>query len=428
MQVKTSNNSPTSLTLTFTVNEADLSPLRQAAVKALGKDVKLSGFRPGKAPQNLIEKNLDQGVLESQVIEQAVNKFYVAVLDKEKIRPVSRPEVSIKKFVPYSLLEFETKVDVIGKVTVPDYKKIKKVAPVVKLTEKDVTEVLETLKSRMAEKKDVDRAAKAGDEATISFKGVDAKGEAINGAEGKDYPLQLGSNAFIPGFEDNVIGMKPGDEKTFTLTFPKDYGVKALANKKVTFTVTVSKVQELVLPKVDDEFAKKAGPFKDLAGLKKDIKEQLTVERQQEANRDFEQLLLEEITSKSKVEIPEALVEEQLDASEREERQNLVYRGQTWEEHLKEEGVTEKEHRAKNRVKAELRVKASLVLSEISEKEGLDVTPEELDLRIQLLKGQYQDAKMQEELDKPENRRDIAMRMLAEKTIEKLVGYATSKK
>lgn len=427
MQVKKSNNTPTSVTLKFTVSEADLGPIKQQAVKALGKDVKLAGFRAGKAPQALVEKNIDQSALQSQVIEQAVNKFYVAAMQSERLRPVMQPQIDIKKFVPFTDLEFEATVDVIGKVTVPDYKKIKKTAPVVKITDKDVTEVLETLKTRMAEKKEVTRAAKAGDEATLSFKGVDAKGEAISGAEGKDYPLQLGSNTFIPGFEDNVIGMKPGDEKTFTLTFPKDYGVKALANKKVTFTVTVSKVEELELPKLDDDFASKAGPFKTLADLKKDVKEQLAQERQQEATRDFEQLLLEEITNKSKVEIPEALIEEQLDVYEREERQNLMYRGQTWEEHLKQEGVTEKEHRAQNRVKAELRVKASLVLSEIAEQEGIIVTPEELNVRLQLLKGQYQDQAMQAELDKPDNQRDIEMRMQAEKTINKLVEYVTKK-
>jgi trigger factor len=113
----------------------------------------------------------------------------------------------------------------------------------------------------MAEKKDVERPAKKDDEAWIDFKGVDEKGEPINGADGKDYPLVLGSNKFIPGFEDNVVGMKPGEEKTFPLNFPKDYGVKALAGKKVKFTVKVNKLQELSEPKLDDAFAAMVGPF-----------------------------------------------------------------------------------------------------------------------------------------------------------------------
>ncbi|MEO8784887.1 MAG: trigger factor, partial [Candidatus Saccharimonadales bacterium] len=233
-----------------------------------------------------------------------------------------------------------------------------------------------------------------------------------------------GSDSFIPGFETNLIGLKAGQKKTFSIAFPKDYGVAALASKKVSFTVDITKVQELADPKLDDDFAAKAGPFKTLKTLKEDIKTQLINERQTEAARQYESDLIDKITSQSSLEVPESLIDDQLEAAEKEERQNLMYRGQTWEEHLKAEGVTEAEHRQRNRKKAADRVKAGLVLSEIAEQEKLDVSPQELDMRIELLKGQYQDKAMQEELDKIENRRDIAGRILTEKTIAKLVEYA----
>jgi len=427
MHVKKTQPSSTSVALLFTAHEADLSPIKHAAVKQLGKNVKLAGFRPGKAPQALIEKNLDQAALQSEVIETAINHFYSDTIKKEQLRPVSQPQVNIKKFVPFTELEVELTVDVIGKIELPDYTKLKIAQPTVDVTPADVTEVLNSLKERAGDKQAVDRAAKAGDEVMIDFKGTDKKGAAINGASGTDYPLILGSNNFIPGFEDNLLGLKAGAEKTFTLKFPKDYGVSALANKDVTFAVTVKKVQSITLPKLDDDFASKVGPFKTVAELKADIKKQLTAERQQTADRDFHNQILEQITAKSKLDVPAALVKEQLDTAEREERQNLMYRGQTWEEHLKEEGLDEAAHRAKNRIQAESRVKAGLVLSEISDKENIRVTPEEVELRMQLLRGQYQDAAMQAELDKPETRQDIAMRMLSEKTIDKLVGYVTKK-
>jgi trigger factor len=427
MHVKKSQLTTTSVALNFTAHEADLSPIKQAAVKSLGKNVKVAGFRPGKAPQAVIEKNLDPTALQTEVMEEAINHFYAESIKQEKLRPVSRPEVSIKKFVPFTLLEVEVKVDVIGDISLPDYTKMRLEQPKVSVTAADITDVLKSLAERAGDKKEVERAAKSGDEVLIDFKGTDDKGNPVNGADGKDYPLILGSNNFIPGFEDNLIGLKPGAEKTFTLNFPKDYGVAALASKAVTFEVTVNKVQTIELPKIDDEFASKVGPFKNLAELKADIKTQLTAERQQAVDRDFQNQILEQITSKSKLDVPEALVEEQLDSAEREERQNLMYRGQTWEEHLKEEGVTEEEHRKRNRATAETRVKAGLVLSEISDKEGIRVTPEEVQLRVQLLKGQYQDPAMQAELDKPENQQDIAMRILSEKTIDKLVGYVTKK-
>ncbi|MEI7683048.1 MAG: trigger factor [Candidatus Saccharibacteria bacterium] len=427
MQVKNTNDSPTSVTLSFVANQADLAPIKKAAVQQLGATLKLPGFRPGKAPAAVIEKNLDQNVLQSEVIEEAINYAYTQAVSKDKLRPVAQPVVTVKKFVPFTLLEAEIKVAVVGKIVLPDYKKIKLAKPTVTINAADITDVLNSLKERAADKVNVERSAKNGDEVMIDFKGTDAKGQPVNGADGKDYPLVLGSNNFIPGFEENLIGLKPGAKKTFELKFPKDYGVKALASKAVTFAVIVNKVQELSQPKLDDEFAKKVGPFKTLKDLKDDIKTQLTMERQQASDRDYQNQLLEKITSKSTVDVPEVLIDEQLESAEREERQNLMYRGQTWEEHLKEEGITEEEHRQRERPNAGTRVKAGLVLSEISDQESLKVDPDELDQRILLLKSQYQDAAMQAELDKPENRRDVAMRILSEKTIGKLVDYATKK-
>jgi trigger factor len=426
MHVTKSTTSKTSIKLNFTVSEADLGPIKQRAVQKLGADLKLAGFRAGKAPLNLLEKSVDQTQLQTEVMEEAVNQFYVQGIEDNHLRPVARPEVEITKFVPFSALEFTTQVAVVGDIKLPDYKKIKLAKPTVKVTDQDISEVLQSLKSRLADKQDVTRAAKDGDEVTIDFKGVDDKGEAINGAEGKAYPLILGSDSFIPGFESNLIGLKAGQSKTFTIAFPKDYGVSALASKKVTFTVDVTKVQELVEPKLDDAFAAKAGPFKTLKDLKADIKAQLTNERQTEAARQYESELIEKITKQSRLEVPDSLIDDQLESAEKEERQNLMYRGQTWEEHLKAEGVTEAEHRQRNRAPAAERVKAGLVLSEIAEQEKLDVSPQELDSRIEILKGQYQDPAMQAELDKPENRRDIAGRILTEKTIAKLVSYATN--
>jgi trigger factor len=184
-------------------------------------------------------------------------------------------------------------------------------------------------------------------------------------------------------------------------------------------------VQELKEPKIDDDFAKHAGPFKTLAELKADIKKQLTAERERENRRNYENELIQKIVEGSKLEIPLTLVDDQLQRLEDEEKRNLVYRGQTWQEHLAEEGVTEEQHRDRHRPDAELRVKAGLVLSEIAEREQLSVQPEELEIRIQMLKGQYKDPSMQAELDKTENQQEIASQLLTEKTIAKLVEFSS---
>ncbi len=425
MQVKRTNTSDTEITLTVIAGDQELFNMKQHVLGHFRGRVKIPGFREGKAPLELIEKNVDSASLQSEFLEEAINEFYVQTIRQEKLRPVSNPQINVTKFVPFTTLEFEAKVSVIGEVKIPDYTKIKKAKPEVTVTADDVTEVLQSLRSRAADNKDVDRAAKTGDQVYIDFSGTDSKGEPVPGTDSKNYPITIGSNTFIPGFEDHLVGLKANEDKTFTIKFPKDYGVSALANKDVTFAVTVVKVQEKTLPKIDDAFAATVGPFTTLKDLKSDIKKQLQIERQNESDRKFENDLVNALAEKTTVSLPKVMVDEQIDKIEDQERQNLVYRGQTWEEHLSEEGLTAEQHREQKRPEAERGIRASLMLAEIADKEGVDVTPQELDVRIQLLKGQYQDAAMQAELDKDANRREIASRILTEKTIEILVTNAT---
>ncbi|HET6924682.1 MAG TPA: trigger factor [Candidatus Saccharimonadales bacterium] len=425
MQVALEKLNPTKFKLTITADSELLLQVKGHVLGDLAKQVKLPGFRAGKAPAELVEKNVDQSVLQQEFLEHAVNELYTRAVQEKQLRPVAQPQVSIAKFVPFSTLEITAEVEAVGDITLGDYKKVKLARPVVTVTDKDVNEVLKNLQLRAATREEVKRAGAEGDEVWIDFKGVDAKTkEPVAGADGKDYPLLLGSDTFIPGFEDNLTGVKAGGNKEFTLTFPKDYGVKTLQNRKVTFNVTVNKVQKVAEPKLDDKFAAGVGPFKTLQELKTDVKAQLEQQRRSDAERTYESQLLEKVAEKSHAAIPEVLVEEEVERLEQEERQNVAYRGQTWQEHLDAEGVTAEEHRTKNRPAAELRVKAGMVLGEIARRENIEVTSEELELRLQLLKGQYQDAAMQAQLDKPENVRDIASRLLTEKTLDILKSYA----
>lgn len=427
MQITLTHPSDTQAKLKIVANEAELSTMKETVLAKFQKQVKIQGFREGKAPLALVEKNVDPSALETEFLDEAINQMYIQAVNDKKLRVVNNPQVNIVKWVPFTTLEFEADVEIIGEVKLPDYKKIKVVKDTPKVTAEDVAAVLKQLQTRAAEKKDVDRAAKLGDQVYIDFKGVDVKGEAISGADGTDYPLILGSKTFIPGFEDNVVGMTAAEEKTFTLKFPKEYGVKALANKDVTFTVTATKVQEVIEPKADDAFAATVGPFKTIAELKENIKQQLVTERQTEVDRKFENEIVEAIAAKTKVALPKTLVDSQIDRMDTDEKQNLLYRGQTWEEHLKDEGLTEEEHHEQKRPQAESQVRAGLALAEIAEAEGIRVTDDELDVRMQLLRGQYKDPGMQEELAKPEAMRDIHSRMMTEKTIDKLKEYAAKK-
>ncbi len=426
MQVKKEQLSPTKIKLTVSGESEWLENTKQMVVEHLGKGAKVQGFRSGKAPANLVEKQLDPAALQSEFLEQAVNQLYIDAVQHKAVRPVAQPQIAIIKFVPFNTLEFTAEVEAVGDIKPANYKQIKLAKKAGTVTAKDVDQVLDNLRGRSADKKAVTRAAKLGYELIINFKCTDAKTkESIQGADGSEYPLALGSKSFIPGFEEELVGIKPGGSKTFPLTFPKDYGAAALQGRKVTFKVEVLKVQELAKPKLDDKFAATVGPFKTLTELKADIKKQLKVERQREDQQVYDNELLEKIAGKSTVIIPDSMIEEEITRLEEDEKRNMAYRGQTWQEHLKAEGVDDAGHRANKRPMAELRIKIGLLLGEIANREKVAVTPEELEVRIQLLKGQYTDAAMQDELDKPEGRRDIQARMMTEKTIDKLRGYAT---
>ncbi|MBI2009102.1 trigger factor [Candidatus Saccharibacteria bacterium] len=425
MKVERTDKSPTQVSLIVTADQHDLTPIKDHVLRHFASEVKVPGFRAGTAPVALVEKHVDQRVLADKFIDRALNSLYGRAIDQEKLRPASKPEVQLKKFVPFTDLEFEVLFDIIGPIKLPDYKKIKLSKKLVEVTAKDVNGVIKSLQLRVAARNEVDRAAKAGDEVTIDFRGTSKEGRPLAGADGRDYPLMLGSGTFIPGFEDNLVDAKAGEKKDFTITFPRDYGAKGLAAKPVTFAVEVKKVNEVVKPKVDDEFAGKTGPFKTVADLKADIKKQLKTEKQLQADREYENELVRKITEKSEVEVPKSLVDEQIARGEEDEKRDLMNRGQTWQEHLDAEGVTAEEHFERKRPEAKQRVKAGLVLSEVAGKEDIFVTPEELETRIKILKGQYQDLQMQAELDKPENQRDIAARLMTEKTIERLVEYSS---
>lgn len=260
----------------------------------------------------------------------------------------------------------------------------------------------------------------------IDFEGFDKDGKSLAGAKGSDYPLVLGSNSFIPGFEKNLTGLKHGDKKEFKVNFPKDYGAKALAGTKADFKVTVKTVNEIVLPKADDKFAETVGPFKSMGDLKKDITSQLNIQKTQEATNKVKDEILEDLLEKSEVEVPQTLVDDQLKAIKEELHQNITYRGMTPEMFYEQENMSEEDYSKKKLTpQAKKRVQIGLILAEVVALEDLKVTEEEMAIRTQLLQGQYQDPAMQSQLGTEEAQRDLSNRMLTEKAVNALYDYAT---
>lgn len=425
MDVKIDKTTKTGRKLTITADAERLGDIKKRSLKRLGSEISVKGFRKGKAPASAVEKTVGDNALQSEVLEDSVNFLYLLAINQENLRPIDRPQIEVKKYVPYTSLEFTADIEVISEPKLGDYKKIKKVAPKIEVSSDEVEEVIKNLQTRSAGKEEVTRKAKIGDEVTIDFEGFDKDGKSVEGGKGSGYPLSLGSGTFIPGFEENLVGLQKDDEKEFEVTFPKDYGSKKLAGQKVTFKAKVTAVKEVILPKADNKLAQMVGPFKTLGEMKEDIKMQLERQKSQEASNKIKDEILEELVKTSEVEAPQTLVDDQLRSLKEELIKNITYRGLTPEQYYEQEGMSEVEYAKKMlEPQALKRVQVGLVLSEVVSKEGISLSDEEIDIRIQLLQSQYQDPQMQAQLSTPEYRQDIANRMLTEKTVNKLYEYA----
>ena len=422
MKTQVENISDVKVKLIISLGKEELAAGEQVALTKLARDIKIGGFRKGKAPLEMVKKEIDPNALAGETAENAMSKAVAEAFMSEGIQALDRPEVEVKKYVPGEELEFTAEAEIIPKIELGDYKNLKAKKVAVKVSKKEVEETIERIRENFAEKKDVDRAAKNGDEVVIDFEGK-KDGVPFEGGKAEHFPLELGSNSFIPGFEEGIVGHKTGDEFDLDLEFPADYHAADLAGAKVVFTVKVGHIHEKSLPELNDEFAAKLGEFKTVDELKKQVEEDLKSQKESEATEKFKDELVRELAEISKVPVPEILIEDQKRSIEMDMQQNLMYSGLTLEQYLERMGKTREEWLESDVKKAaEDRVKAGLTLAEVSKVEKIDATVAELDARIEQMKQQYVNNKEAlKQLDSDEVRRDLANRMLTEKTVDLLV-------
>ncbi len=423
MKTTVTHESDTRVKVVVAADHAELAAAEQVALKRLAKTVKVNGFRTGHVPLEIVKKHADLNALAQETLDAALNRAVAEAFLNNNLQVLARPEVEIKKYVPGELLEFTAEADVLPEVKLGDYKKLKAKKAAVNVDKKEIDEVIERIQKGLSEKKEVKRAAKIGDETVIDFVGK-KDGEAFQGGTGKDYPLVLGSNSFIPGFEDALIGLKAGDTKDVKLAFPKDYHAKDLAGQDVVFEVTVKKVNSVKLPALDDKFAAKAGPFTSMDDLRKDIKAEITAQAERKATDDLKDELVKQLVAKSTVSVPSVLRDDQIRSLEQDLRQNLMYRGRTLEQYFEEKGYADRDAwvKAEANDAADARIKAGLVLAQLSKELKIEATADELAAHINAYKQQYaNNPKMAKHFDKPEAQREVANRLITEKTIDKLV-------
>jgi len=423
MKTSIKNLSETKIQLTIAVDKTALDDAQKVAITKLSKDVKVQGFRKGKVPANVAIKNIDPSLLQEETMNNAISKSVAEAFVENKIQVLERPAVEVKKFVPGETLEFTAEAEILPAVKLGDYKKLKVATEKVTVTAKEVDEMLERIRVGLAEKSEVTRAAKMDDDTIIDFVGK-RDGVAFDGGTGNDYNLKLGSNSFIPGFEEGIVGKKPGETFDIDLEFPKDYHSADLKGAIVTFTTTLKSIKEAKLPEVDDAFAAKAGPFKTVAEMKTDLKREITDQKEREAKEKLKDVLVTKLIEVSKVPVPEVLVDDQMKSIEQDFSQNLMYQGITIEQYMENKEFKDKDDWYAREVKpaAEKRVKAGLVLAELSKVEKIDATADELAEHINMYKEQYgKNPEALKQFDNPEVHRDIANHLITEKTVERLV-------
>lgn len=418
--------SDTKVELTITLGKEELEAAEQVALTKLAKNVKAPGFRKGNVPASVAAKHVDPNQLAEQTLDDALSKAVAEAFMAENIQALARPEVSVKKFVPKSELEFTAEVEIVPKVKLGNYKKLNVKPEKASVSTEEVNDIIERMRSAMSEKKEVKRPAQIGDEVIIDFIGK-KDGVAFEGGTAKDYALELGSNSFIPGFEEGLVGKKAGDKADLKLKFPKNYHVADLADADVVFETTVKKVQEKVLPELNDEFAQKSGAGKEvktLKDLKEDIKRELTTQKEREAAEKHKDALVAKLIEVSTVTAPQVLVDDQARSIEQDIQQNLMYQNITLDQYIKTQGFTDVEDwRTKEVIPAaEKRVKAGLALAELSKELNIEATDAEKEAFTNRYKAQYaNNPELVKRFDEPEIQNDLLNRLLTEKTVDKLV-------
>lgn len=354
------------------------------AYEKVSADVTVSGFRPGKAPYKIVVAKVGYNKLLSEGVDKAISESYTKALIEQKITPISQPAISVKKMPQFSLdqneikdnMIYEADLYVMPQVVLADYKKIKVKKPKKDETKKeDVEKILNHLLKQKATFTEINRAVKKGDRVEINFEGeIDhVKKDKLCS---KNFPLILGESNLIPGFEQKIIGLKKGDKSEFNLTFPKDYFDKEVADKKVDFKIEVIDAKEVILPELTNEFAKIFG-HPTVEKLKVAIKASLEKEIDQKYQADLERAVIEKLLPRLKVELPEVLVQNEIDRMIKDMKERVETQGLMFEKYLENIKKTTDDLKKEMRLQAEKNVRVGFLLGKIIEEQKFDHSDKE---------------------------------------------------
>lgn len=426
MNVKNVEKEAVHAKVTVEISRAELEPAINKVFLKVRKDISMPGFRKGKAPRMVIEAAYGKHVFFEDAIEEMFSDIYKECVLTQDMKPVGRPSVSKLDIADDDSVTMVIDTDLYPEVTLGQYKdlEVEKAEAAVDASEIDAE--IDRMANNIARISTVDRAAKDGDTAVIDFEGF-KDGEAFDGGKGEAYELKLGSGSFIPGFEEQVVGMAAGEEKDINVTFPENYHVKELAGAPVVFKVKVHEVKETVVPEKDDEFVKDVSEFDTMAELRADIEKKILNEKQAGIDRAFENAAIEKAVANMTVEIPDSMVEEELDHELERMDYELRSQGASLEAYANMMGGNLDNIRNSLRPGALNTVRTNVMLDAVVDAEKIEVSDEECEEEYKKLAESYQLEleKVKEILDIKGMKGDLQVRKAAKLIAEAAVAVAS---
>ena len=377
-------------TLKITAPAAEVNAGYKKAVKKIADQVNIPGFRKGKAPRAIIEMHYGKEAVKQEAFEIVANKSYSEALDQEKLIPVSDPKVEESTFEEGKDMELTIKVTLKPEPELGEYKGLHVEKKEVEVTDEQVDAQIKDMMGRDAKMVVAEEGAviEKGDFAIIDFAGT-VDGEPFSGGEGKGYPLEVGSNSFIPGFEDQLVGLSKGDSTDVEVTFPEDYFVKDLAGKEAIFKVNIQDVKRKELPELNDEYVASKTDFKTVEELRANYKERMQKAAEANAKAEYEHELIDLAVANAKFSVPEIMIEDKISQMVEEMKMSLESRKMSLDMYMQYTGLDMAKIRENQRPVAEENVKTDLVLDAIAKAEDIQVDMADVDAEIAAISAQH---------------------------------------
>lgn len=390
MSVQVENLEKNMAKLTIEASAEDFEKAVQAAYQKNKNKITIPGFRKGKAPRVMIEKMYGAGIFYEDAANALIQSEYPKAADECGLEIVSQPEIDVVQIEKGKPFIFTAEVAVKPEVTLGDYKGVEVEVTKAEVTEEEIAGELKKEQENNSRTIDVDdRAVENGDMITLDFEGF-VDGEAFEGGKGTDYPLTIGSNSFIPGFEEQLVGAVIGEEKDVNVTFPEDYHANDLAGKAAVFKCNVKAIKVKELPELDDEFAKDVSEFDTLEEYKKDIAQKLKERKEDVAKREKEDKVVDAIIENAQMDIPEAMIEFQVRQMADDFARRIQQQGLTVEQYFQFTGMTAEKMMEEMRPQAEKSIKTRLVLEAIVKAENIEVSDERVEEELTKMAEAYQ--------------------------------------